>query len=181
MFEILFIAFLTFSGIGWIYETFNEIIVLGVGFHPRAYLIGPWCPVYGIGSLIVLAFFWKLSICEVRVGRVNLSPALVTVGIFALTTAVELVCSYVLQAFSGSFPWTYAGYWGNFEGRIAPEFSLRFTIAGLLGIYLLYPWLRLRISRMGTRARNTLFWTLALLFAGDIVGEFSGVWNLLFR
>ena len=49
-----YLYFVLYSIIGWIYETFLEVVVYRWGFSPREYLYGPYCPIYGFGALIFL-------------------------------------------------------------------------------------------------------------------------------
>ena len=51
-----FLLFMVFSFVGWCYEIGNDLVVQG-GFHPRASFAGPWCPIYGIGGLLILLCF----------------------------------------------------------------------------------------------------------------------------
>ena len=49
-----FLYFMVYSVIGWIYEEFLEIFIYGRGITDRGILIGPYCPVYGVGTLLFL-------------------------------------------------------------------------------------------------------------------------------
>lgn len=187
-FQALFVCFIAFSCAGWVYETLNEILILHIGFNPRAYLVGPWCPVYGIGGILVVLFFRGLLTHRIEVGpqrdgrrRANLSPLVAAVAICALCTAVELACSYVLSSATGTFPWSYADAWGNFDGHIAPEYSLRFTVGGMLVLYVVYPAICKGIGRARPAVRNAVFWGLLIAFALDVALEFTGVWTALLR
>jgi uncharacterized membrane protein len=75
-------------------------------------------------------------------------------------------------------PWDYSGYWGNFEGRIAPEFTLRFVLGGLVFLYLMDP----AISRWCLRnpaPAKTLSAILAALLVADVALESCGVWTTI--
>ena len=61
------------------------------------------------------------------------------VGIFLLTTVVELIGSYIMEAATGEFIWDYSQYAFNFQGRIAPNPSLRFAIGGTFLLYMVHP------------------------------------------
>ena len=47
-----FIIFLIYSIMGWIYEVIGMIVV-DHKFVNRGYLIGPYCPIYGCGALLM--------------------------------------------------------------------------------------------------------------------------------
>lgn len=48
------ILFALFSCAGWIYETVDNVFSFG-GLYLRASLMLPWCPIYGIGGLVIVA------------------------------------------------------------------------------------------------------------------------------
>ena len=171
----VFILFMLFSCIGWCYEITNDLIVQG-GFHPRATFAGPWCPIYGIGGLLIVACFKPL---RARLG--DRFPKLVevialAVGIFLLVSLVELVASYACEALMGFMPWDYSTSWGNFQGRVAPEFTMRFVIGGLVFLYFLEPWVSGWCQAHPASAMR-LACVLAALFVLDGALELAGVWS----
>ena len=171
----VFILFMLFSCIGWCYEITNDLIVQG-GFHPRATFAGPWCPIYGIGGLLIVFCFKPL--CARLEGRWPkvVEVIVVAVGIFLLVSLVELVASYACEALMGFMPWDYSTSWGNFQGRVAPEFTMRFVIGGLVFLYFLEPWIA-RWCSEHPRSALRLAGVLAALFALDGALELAGVWN----
>ena len=170
-----FILFMVFSCVGWCYEILNDFIVQG-GFHPRASLAGPWCPIYGIGGLLII---WVFKPIRARIkDKVPIVPQalLLAVGIYLLVTCVELAGSYICESTMGFMPWDYSSSWGNFEGRIAPEFTLRFVIGGLVFLYLVEP----AVVGWGEKHPKALLLTAALLlvlFVCDMALEAAGVWK----
>lgn len=168
-----FLLFMAFSAVGWAYETVNDMICRQ-GFYPRAALMGPWCPIYGIGGLLISCLSWV-----VRPGRRGLAKVgevvVAAVAIALLVTFVELAGSYACEAMMGYMPWDYSPYWGNFEGRIAPEFTLRFVIGGLVFLYWLEPTI-VRAYRSHRDAGVIAALVLLVLFVADNVLEVAGVW-----
>ena len=171
----LFILFMLFSFVGWCYEIGNDLVVQGA-FKPRALFAGPWCPIYGIGGLLILACFKPVR--ERLAGRwPKVAEVLaVAVGIFLLVSVVELVASYVAEGIMGFMPWDYSTSWGNFQGRVAPEFTMRFVVGGLVFLYFLEPWVA-RWSARRPDAAVRLACVLAAIFALDGALELAGVWN----
>ena len=170
-----FILFMLFSCVGWFYEILNDLVVQG-GFHPRATFAGPWCPIYGIGGLLIVWCFTPASRwLGARMPKLA-EVLVVAVGIFLLVSAVELVASYACEALMGFMPWDYSSSWGNFQGRVAPEFTMRFVVGGLVFLYLLAP----AVKAWGARHRGAalrLAGVLLALFALDGILELAGVWN----
>ena len=54
-FLFLFLMFMIYSIIGWIMETVG-MSVYNKHFTLRGFLIGPYCPVYGIGAVTMILF-----------------------------------------------------------------------------------------------------------------------------
>lgn len=171
----VFVLFMLFSCVGWCYEILNDFIVRG-GFHARASLAGPWCPIYGIGGLLIIACFQPLR-TKMKERNIPLAGQLLilAVGIYALVTAVELLGSYIIEATMGYMPWDYSTSWGNFEGRIAPEFTIRFVIGGIVFLYvepLISQW-----CESHEKATVAIAIVLLVLFVADNILESIGYWQ----
>lgn len=172
--SVAVILFALFSCAGWIYETVENVFSFG-GVYLRASLMLPWCPIYGIGGLVIVV---ALEPVRRRIaGRVPLAVQVVViaVGIYVLTTAVELAGSYACEAAMGYVPWDYSDAWLNFQGRIAPAYTLRFVILGLVALYGLYP-LVARWARRHSRRAIVAAVAVVVLFALDNALEAMGTW-----
>ena len=117
--EELFLFFLATSIIGWMYEVFLEVVVYRWGYSDRGVLIGPYCIVYGVGAIVLLLCLGKFMKKKIRIGKVNITPVLVFIGIMVIATAIELIASYIMEWTTGDWMWDYDRFWMNFEGRIA--------------------------------------------------------------
>ena len=98
-----FIYFVLFSIIGWLYEVLLELFIYNNGFVNRGFLFGPYCPVYGFGAIIFILALKGLKKKKICVGKLNITPALVFVGIVAISTIVELITSYTNPARGNRF------------------------------------------------------------------------------
>ncbi len=172
----VFLVFYVYSVIGWCYEVFLEVAVYRWGFSNRGFLFGAYCPVYGFGALLLLFFLRPLQKKRLRWHGVPLSPLLVFAGTMFLTTAVELLTSYILETFTGGWLWDYHTYAVQFDGRIALNPSIRFGLGGLLIVYGIQPLLEKAAARMGeTFCRNAAFFLAALLlldFCVIVIGRY---------
>ncbi len=129
------IYFILYSMIGWIYEVFLEVVVYKWGFSNRGVLTGLYCVIYGFGSLIFIIALDGLKKKKVKIGKVPITPVLVFLGIVLISTVIELIGSYIMEAFTGSWMWDYTRFNFNFQGRIALNPSLRFGIGGMIFLY----------------------------------------------
>ena len=174
--DIVVILFAVFSLAGWVYETLDNVVAFG-GVYLRASLMLPWCPIYGVGGLIMLGAMGPLrGRLEGRVPKVA-EVLLVSAGIFVLAALVELAGSYVCELLMGYVPWDYSGVPLNVDGRIAPRYTLRFVAMGLLALYGVRPLVASWAQRNG-RSAHAVAVALAALFLLDCVLEALGVWRV---
>ena len=75
----------------------------------------------------------------------------------AITTFIELIASYFLEAIIGKWLWEYSHYFMNFQGRIALNPSLRFAIGGTIFIYLLQPLFEKMLQKLSDKKLNIVF------------------------
>ena len=162
----LFLFFLAYSVLGWCYEVFLEVVIYGWGFSNRGFLFGPYCPVYGFGALLLLLFLLPL---KEKYGKRPVTPILLFVAGGLITTGLELLTSYALEAINGEFLWNYSQYAWQFQGRIALSPSLRFAAGSLLILYVLQPLLEKGLSYLGAKKQYRLF----LLSGGLFVLDFT--------
>lgn len=116
----LFVIFIFYSFTGWLIET-----CLGVfenkKFINRGFLIGPYCPIYGLGAISLL-FVLK---------RYNHDPlALFVIGT-ALCSFIEYTTSYLLEKMFKARWWDYSHIPFNINGRICLSYSVLFGFGGL--------------------------------------------------
>lgn len=161
-----FIYFMLYSFIGWCYEVFLEVVIYKWGFSNRGVLFGPYCVVYGFGALLLVFALGKVKNKKIKVGKWNISPVLVFVCIIVITTLVELGASYILEWIKGEWLWDYSRFALDFQGRIAPNPSIRFGIGGMVFLYVLQP-LFCRITHAMSKkvllvVSSSLGWILAI-------------------
>ena len=130
--------------------------------------MGPYCPVYGFGALMLLA-----CLNGVRLKKKWYSPILVFLGTVILTTALELLTSYILEFATGHWLWDYTRYRFQFDGRIALNPSIRFGLGGLFFLYVVQPLLEKLGKCLGEKGcmklASSLFFIVLIDFIGSIV------------
>ncbi len=168
-----YLYFVLYSVLGWLYEVFLEVVVYRWGFSNRGVLFGPWCVVYGTGALLLIFCLSPLQRRPICLSRVNVTPVLVFLGVVVLTTVLELIASYIMQAITGGWLWDYSSYAFNFQGRIALNPSIRFGLGGMLFLYLLQPLFRRLSDKMPNRLLFAVSGSLAVLMAMDTLYTFA--------
>lgn len=166
-----YLYFMFYAILGWVYETVLEVFIYHWGFSNRGVLFGPWLPVYGFGAITFLLVFNKFLKKLNKVEKFCAIP-LVFVGCMAIATGLELVTSYICEAFSGSWPWNYTRFPYNFEGRIALNPSLRFGLGSVFFLYICQPLFEIFTDKAPKRIVNITFIVLLIFFVRDLVFKF---------
>lgn len=171
-FQSFILYFLLYSFVGWFYEVFLEVVIYQWGYSDRGVLQGPYCVVYGFGAILLLLLLIPLKEKRIKLGKINITPFLVFLGILLITTTVELIASYIMEAITGSFMWDYSNFWGNYQGRIALNTSLRFGIGGMVFLYLFQPLFDKLTGKMSEKVLTILSSGVALLLICDTIYTF---------
>lgn len=88
-------------------------------------------------------------------------------------TILELITSYICEAFMGSWPWqTYADYKINFQARIALSPSLRFGLGGVIFLYLLQPLFEKLTSKLPKKVLTIITSILLVIVIVDSIYTF---------
>ena len=153
----LVMMFFTLSFGGWIWEVSLHLITDGE-FVNRGVLHGPWLPIYGSGSVLILLLL----------NAFRRKPALELILTVVLCGCVEYFTSLYLEiAHGGTRWWDYTGYFLNLHGRICAEGLLVFGIGGMAIVYVLAPFLDGVFRKLPGRVVTLLTAVLILVFAAD--------------
>ena len=158
----LILIFFAFCVTGWIWEVSLHLVADGT-FVNRGMLHGPWIPIYGAGSLLILTLLYRL----------RRKPILEFTAIVILSGVIEYMTSYYTEClFNGKKWWDYQGYFLNLDGRICAEGLLTFGIGGMILVYLIAPMLDNYLRKMKTQIAVPLCVILLSLFMIDQVYSF---------
>ena len=168
----LLIFFLTFCMIGWIYEELVFIIEENILVN-RGFLFGPWLPIYGVGGLLILLLFLKTKDKKINIGKINIRPLIIYIQSTILSTALELITTYIIDFMGGNFKtlWDYSEKSMNFEGRIALVPDAKFGIIAVMAIYVVQPILKKVISNKNQKILNITTIILTTLFCIDLIAR----------
>lgn len=164
-----FLYFVLYSVVGWLYEVFLEVVVYQWGFSNRGILFGPYCIVYGFGALALLFVLGDLQKKRICVGTISITPLLVFCGIVVLTTGIELLASYIMEAFMGGWQWDYSRFAFHFQGRIAPNPSIRFGLGGMVFLYVLQPLFVKAADKLTDKVLGLITGILAVILSIDFL------------
>ena len=125
----LFIWFVLYSILGWIYET-AYCSVKSLKWDDRGMLIGPYCPIYGVGAVLDVLLLsglpnWKAVFLACMLG----------------SAVLEYTTSYLTERIFHAVWWDYSNIPFNFHGRICLPCSLGFGVAGIVVLYGIHPYM----------------------------------------
>lgn len=123
--------FIFYSFIGWVIEVLGKLIELK-RFVNRGFLIGPICPIYGYGGLIIILFIDNTS-------NDFMSIFLKSILICSI---LEYTTSYVMEKLFKARWWDYSNQRFNINGRICLETMIPFGLMGCLVINFIHPFLK---------------------------------------
>ena len=98
-------------------------------FINRGFLNGPYCPIYGIGVILVTGALDPLK------GNIIILFA----GSVVLTSTLEFITGFVLEKIFNMHWWDYSGERFNIRGYICLKFSLLWGVACLVTVRLIHP------------------------------------------
>lgn len=165
-----FVEFILFSFLGWIWETVYCTIFNGK-WESRGFLFGPVCPIYGVGAVSGIALVDVLKL-------LNLPPLLwwqVVIIFFFGSAVLEYSTSVVLERLFHAYWWDYSKMPLNINGRICLPASLAFAAAGLLVIYVLYPFCDYISSFVSPICFEILAFVLLIIFTVDMTLTISAL------
>lgn len=126
--ELYFLLFFTYSVLGWVMEV-TKTLIDKKKFVNRGFLIGPYCPIYGYG-VILLTILLKKYQSDI--------PATFIFSILICGT-LEYFTSYFMEKIFHARWWDYSKRKFNINGRICLETLLPFGIMGCLILYIVNP------------------------------------------
>ena len=162
----LFIMFIFYSICGWIIEVINVSIV-EKKIVDRGFLIGPYCPIYGVGGLYIYIFLNKYYNDPV--------------ALFSLTIVecaiLEYLTSLIMEKIFKTRWWDYTDKKFNINGRICLETLVLFGLGGIISTYLVNPYLIKFINFINPSVLNVIAIVLAIIFLVDSIVSFRIIYN----
>ena len=125
-----FLLFMIYSTAGWTME-----VVLKYREHKRfidrGFLIGPYCPIYGYGSVLITALLYKYN-----------SDPIVLFFMTVLTCGtLEYFTSWIMEKLFKARWWDYSKRKFNLDGRVCLGTLIPFGLFGLILTYFTNPFL----------------------------------------
>ena len=157
--------FLIFSLLGLILETVYGYITMGKWESRKGLLIGPFCPIYGVGAVIFIVLLTRYQ---------NNKAKLFILGAF-LGTIIEYVLSYALEALYGNRFWDYTYTEYHLNGRVSLIYSGFWGILAIALINIFKPWIDKQIEKIKGTTKRKLEIALYTFF---VINAMLTVWAI---
>lgn len=128
MIQDYIMLFFIYSILGWIMEVINGFIKTKKVVN-RGFLIGPYCPIYGTGVILITILLKKYM--EDRI--ITFIMSMLICGI------LEYFTSYFMEKFFNARWWDYSNRKMNINGRICLETLIPFGIFSFVILYFINP------------------------------------------
>lgn len=156
--KTLFILFIIYSIIGWVLEIFYTLF-REKKLVNRGFLIGPYCPIYGIGCILILTLLDKYK------DDIIILFVMSTI----ICSVLEYFTSYILEKKFHARWWDYSDRKFNINGRICLELLIPFGILGSLFARCVNPFVEKMLYKINLSTLNVIFYIILVLFIIDLI------------
>lgn len=154
--RIYFLLFMVYSIAGWLMEVICKLIQYK-RFINRGFLIGPYCPIYGYGALLI-TFLLRKYVDD---------PVVLFVMSVLICGILEYVTSYIMEKLFKARWWDYSKRKFNLNGRICLGTIIPFGILGLLIMYIFNPFILGKLENLPEIILNIFSISLFIVYIVD--------------
>lgn len=154
--RVYFLLFIIYAFLGWVLEVVGKLIEQKK-FINRGFLVGPYCPIYGVGALLITFLFKKYTDDPVAL----FIMAIVVCGV------LEYLTSYFMEKIFHARWWDYSQRKFNINGRVCLDTIIPFGLLGMFIMYVSNPFLIEKLEQLPELALNILFWVLLIIYIAD--------------
>ncbi len=145
---IYILLFFIYSFLGWIMEVLL-ILVTQHKFVNRGFLIGPICPIYGYGCLLII----------ILLKRYLSEPLTLFIMALIICSILEYMTSFVMEKIFKARWWDYSDKKFNINGRVCLENLIPFGLLGTIIMYIINPF----FNRIIQLIPNILIYLIAII------------------
>ena len=154
----LFYYFIIYSFLGWCLETVYATINKRQ-FVNRGFLHGPFCPIYGFGTLSII----------VLLKPIETNYIFLFLGSVFLTSIIEYLTGYILETAFNSTWWDYSDEPYNLHGKICLLFSIIWGFVSIFILKVIHPNIVSVVNLIPTNPGTILFYIILLYFFIDFI------------
>lgn len=154
--EIYILLFFTYAILGWLMEVGCKLVETKK-FINRGFLIGPYCPIYGWGAIIITLLLNKYLA----------DPIALFIMAIVICSIIEYATSYFMEKIYHARWWDYSRRKYNINGRICLETMIPFGILGVLIMYFANPFFTGIYEKIPENALTVICSFLVIVFLID--------------
>jgi uncharacterized membrane protein len=136
-------------------------------FVNRGFLVGPICPIYGYGCLLITLLLNKYKD----------NVVLLFIMAIVICSILEYMTSYIMEKIFKTRWWDYSKKKFNINGRICMDTMIPFGILGCIVVYVLNPAFINLLSHVDYRVLYVLSVVFLISYIVDNVMSFSIIYN----
>lgn len=166
-FLFYFLLFLIYSSLGWIMEVISTSIRTKKIVN-RGFLMGPYCPIYGSASILMIFYLNKYK------------EDILTVFLlaFLICSFIEYLVSFIMEKLFNARWWDYSNRKFNINGRVCLSNAFAFGFLGVLMIYYINPFINNLLIKINTNLLNIISLILLFFFSLDALISFTITFKL---
>ncbi len=153
-----FLLFFIYAILGWIMES-ASVSIQSKKLINRGFLIGPYCPIYGFGGLIITLYLTQYKSNIVTVFFLSI----------IICSILEYLTSYLMEKIFKARWWDYSEKKFNLNGRICGENAIAFGIVSIIVLYLLNPIIKILISKINSQILLIITIIGFIIFISDTI------------
>ena len=165
--KLYILIFFIYAIAGWIMET-TTISIRNKKFVNRGFLVGPVCPIYGYGVVLVSVLLKKYQ--EDMVATFCMS--IIICGL------LEYFTSFFMEKMFKARWWDYSQKKFNINGRICLENLVLFGIASCIIVYIVNPFIIGKINLIPQNIQSLIIIILLLIHVVDNIISYKIILNL---
>ena len=159
--------FLIYSFLGWVMESIFRSIcekkLINTGF-----LRGPFCPIYGIGAIIMIALLSQFEKSIVLLFFISL----------IILTLWEYIVGVLLEKLFKTKYWDYSDHKFNFQGRICLTNSIYWGFLGVAFVKYIHPFIESYIEKIDVNILKYIVLIFSIIFLVDPITTIIKVKNI---
>lgn len=164
--KTIFLLFIFYSFLGWLMEVICKAFQYK-RFINRGFLMGPICPIYGHGAIIMLLLLKDFSS----------NPFILFIMSMLVCTTLEYLTSYFMEKLFSARWWDYSNKKFNINGRVCLRNTLCFGILAIVLVYFFNPLVLTYIEKINEPFLSIIVYVLLAVYVVDNIISYSIINN----
>lgn len=165
--KLYILIFFIYAVAGWIMES-TSISIRNKKFVNRGFLIGPVCPIYGYGVVLVSILLHKYQDDMI----ITFFMSIIICGL------LEYFTSFFMEKIFNARWWDYSQKKFNINGRVCLENLVLFGLASCFIIYIVNPFLIGKIEMIPSNVQTIIIAILLVIHLVDNIVSYKIILNL---